>query len=69
MTKLLGPGAIAVKFVKEHGKYQLWETLIDTGLRDAHFTGKLLEHVGTHVDPLVVIDRIPDGAACMIEGP
>ena len=51
----------AIKFVKERDEDPLWKDLITRGVKDAAFTGKLLEHVGTHVDPLVVIDRIPDG--------
>ena len=50
----------AIKFVKDRDEDELWEALVTRGVKNPEFAGKLLEHVGTHLPPLVVIDRIPE---------
>lgn len=50
----------ALKFVKERQDEELWEVLIDRGAKDPKSLSKLLDTAGSHIDPIVIIERIPD---------
>jgi hypothetical protein len=55
---------LAIKFVKERGDEDgggLWELLIERGVKEPAFISKLLANLGSHINPLDVIDRIPTG--------
>ena len=55
---------LAIKFVKERGDEDggdLWESLISRGVKEAAFVSKLLANVGSHINPLDVIERIAEG--------
>jgi len=41
----------------------LWELLITLALSDAELAGSLMDHSGGHIDPLKIIQRIPDHMA------
>ena len=49
----------ALKFVKERHDEELWEALIDRGAKDPKSLSKLLDTAGSHIDPIVIIERIP----------
>jgi len=51
----------AVKFCKEQNDDDLWDELIDKSLNKPEFIRKLLENIGTHVDPIKLIRKIPYG--------
>ena len=51
----------AVKFCKEHDYPELWKELIDRSLDKPYFINVLLRSIGTHVDPRIIVDRIPAG--------
>ncbi|KAK9865646.1 hypothetical protein WJX84_004897 [Apatococcus fuscideae] len=55
------PGAIA--FIQGQRDDDLWEHLITLALEDAAMIGELLEHLGVHVEPKRVVERIPKGMA------
>ena len=49
----------ALKFVKERNDEELWEMLIERGATDPKSLSKLLDTAGSHIDPIVIIERIP----------
>eukprot|EP00775_Hariotina_reticulata_P014708 gene14708-14873_t len=53
----------AIEFVRLQRDEELWEELIDWALRSADTTGQLLEHIGGNINPLRVIQKIPEGMA------
>ena len=50
----------AVAFVQESRDEELWELLISLTLGDAALAGDLLDHAGGGVDPLRLVEAIPD---------
>eukprot|EP01091_Cochliopodium_minus_P012545 TRINITY_DN3820_c0_g1_i1.p1 TRINITY_DN3820_c0_g1~~TRINITY_DN3820_c0_g1_i1.p1 ORF type:complete len:888 (-),score=239.42 TRINITY_DN3820_c0_g1_i1:117-2780(-) len=50
----------AIEFAETHHDDKLWEQLIDQSLKNPHFIGGLLENIGTHIDPILLIKRIPN---------
>ncbi|KAG8177167.1 hypothetical protein JTE90_021761 [Oedothorax gibbosus] len=51
----------AIEFCKEHDDKELWEDLIESSLDKPGFITVLLQNIGTHVDPIMLIKRIPNG--------
>jgi len=51
----------AVQFCKEQNDDLLWEELINKSLVKPEFIRVLLENIGTHVDPIKLIRKIPNG--------
>ncbi|XP_023235855.1 vacuolar protein sorting-associated protein 41 homolog isoform X2 [Centruroides sculpturatus] len=48
----------AVEFCKDHDDKELWEDLIKYSLDKPQFIKYLLENIGTHVDPIMLIKEI-----------
>jgi hypothetical protein len=53
--------AKAIEFCKRHNDKELWEDLIAYSVNKPDFIIGLLNNIGTHVDPVALIDRIPNG--------
>lgn len=51
----------AIDFCKKHNDKDLWEDLISYSLNKPEYIIGLLNNIGTHVDPVDLIDRIPNG--------
>ncbi|XP_078703981.1 vacuolar protein sorting-associated protein 41 homolog isoform X2 [Branchiostoma floridae x Branchiostoma belcheri] len=51
----------AIEFAKEHDDEELWEDLISSSMDKPAFITGLLQNIGTHVDPIILIKRIPEG--------
>ncbi|WIA39313.1 hypothetical protein OEZ86_005428 [Tetradesmus obliquus] len=51
----------AIEFVRLQRDEELVEELIDWALRSADTTGQLLDHIGGNINPLRVIQKIPEG--------
>merc|ERR1711939_1188434 len=50
-----------MEFAKEQNDRELWEDLLDYSESRPKFMRGLLENVGTHIDPLLLIRRIRNG--------
>ena len=48
----------AISFCKEYHDLDLWERLIDHALNKPEFIVALLQNIGTHIDPLLLVKRI-----------
>ena len=57
---------MAIEFVQEQNDDVLWDSLISMSIKNPTFLSGFLEHIGAHVDPLKLIERIPNGVA--VEG-
>lgn len=55
----LGDVSQAISFTKEHP--DLWDDLLDYSMDKPRFIRALLEEVGTAIDPITLVRRIPDG--------
>ncbi|KAI7458237.1 WD domain-containing protein [Hortaea werneckii] len=55
----LGDVRQAISFAKENG--ELWDDLLDYSMDKPHFIKGLLEEVGTTIDPIKMVRRIPEG--------
>ncbi|CAG0890895.1 unnamed protein product [Cyprideis torosa] len=53
----------AVEFCKECNDPDLWDDLINFSLQEPSYITELLHNIGTHVDPLRLVRRIPMGMA------
>ena len=51
----------AIEFCKKHNDKDLWEDLINYSLNKPEYIIGLLNNIGTHVNPVDLIDRIPNG--------
>ncbi|XP_066028938.1 LOW QUALITY PROTEIN: vacuolar protein sorting-associated protein 41 homolog [Pocillopora verrucosa] len=51
----------AIEFAKEQDDEDLWDDLINYSLDKPEFITGLLHNIGTHVDPIKLIKRIPEG--------
>lgn len=56
----------AISFAKQQGDTDLWEDLLNYSMDKPRFIRGLLEEVGTAIDPITLVRRIPEGLA--IEG-
>lgn len=57
----LGDVSQAIAFAKEQDDPDLWEDLLNYSMDKPRFIRGLLEEVGTAIDPLTLIRRIPEG--------
>ncbi|KAG0246211.1 hypothetical protein B0O80DRAFT_409983 [Mortierella sp. GBAus27b] len=57
----LGDVERAINFAKEQDDDDLWEDLLKYSMDKPHFIRGLLLNVGTEIDPIRLIKRIPDG--------
>jgi hypothetical protein len=51
----------AIEFCKKHNDKDLWEDLIQFSLNKPEYVIGLLNNIGTHVDPVDLINRVPNG--------
>ncbi|XP_064614137.1 vacuolar protein sorting-associated protein 41 homolog [Liolophura sinensis] len=51
----------AIEFCKEHNDEELWEDLISYSIDKPNFVTGLLQNIGTHVDPIILIQKIRQG--------
>lgn len=51
----------AIAFAKEQNDASLWDDLLDYSMNKPRFIRGLLEEVGTSIDPLKLVERIPPG--------
>ncbi|ELU13950.1 hypothetical protein CAPTEDRAFT_174173 [Capitella teleta] len=51
----------AIDFCKEHNDQELWQDLINYSIDKPSFITGLLHNIGTHVDPIILIQKIQDG--------
>eukprot|EP01026_Neomeris_dumetosa_P073928 TRINITY_DN7654_c0_g1_i1.p2 TRINITY_DN7654_c0_g1~~TRINITY_DN7654_c0_g1_i1.p2 ORF type:complete len:432 (-),score=50.12 TRINITY_DN7654_c0_g1_i1:261-1556(-) len=51
----------AIQFIQGHGDEDLWDLLIELGMKDEKKLGTLLDTVGAHINPEKVIQKIPEG--------
>ncbi|KAL0041397.1 hypothetical protein WJX79_002126 [Trebouxia sp. C0005] len=56
----------AIEFVQMQRDDQLWELLISLALESPALTGELMDNIGGYVNPLRLLQRIPDGMS--VEG-
>lgn len=56
----IGKIAEAVDFVEQQKDEELWEDLITRCLENSKYVSELLEHIGSRVDPIRLIRRIPN---------
>merc|ERR1712137_619115 len=52
---------MAIEFVQEQNDDGLWDSLISMSIKSPKFLSGFLEHIGAHIDPLKLIERIPNG--------
>ncbi|KAK8034297.1 hypothetical protein PG993_009292 [Apiospora rasikravindrae] len=57
----LGDVSQAIAFAKEQGDPDLWEDLLNYSMDKPQFIHGLLEEVGTSIDPITLVRRIPEG--------
>lgn len=51
----------AIEFAKEQGDADLWDDLLNYSMDKPSFIRGLLEHAGTAIDPIHLVQRIPEG--------
>ncbi len=57
----LGDVSRAIAFAKTQGDPDLWEDLLNYSMDKPRFIRGLLEEVGTAIDPITLVRRIPEG--------
>jgi vacuolar protein sorting-associated protein 41 len=57
----LGDVSEAISFAKDQGDPDLWDDLLDYSMDKPRFIRGLLEEVGTSIDPIKLVKRIPEG--------
>ncbi|XP_071956402.1 vacuolar protein sorting-associated protein 41 homolog [Antedon mediterranea] len=57
----LGDVDRAIEFAKEQDDVELWDDLITHSMDKPSFLTGLLNNIGTHVDPIILIKRIKEG--------
>ena len=57
----LGDVGRAISFAKEQDDPDLWEDLLEYSMDKPRFIRGLLEQVGTSIDPITLVRRIPEG--------
>jgi hypothetical protein len=61
ITNQLNDVERAIEFCKEHNDHELWEDLINYSIDKPSFITGLLNNIGTHIDPIILIQKIrPD---------
>lgn len=61
ITKELKDMQQAIEFCQEHDDPDLWNDLINHSLDKPDFITYLLQHIGTYVDPTVLVNKIKSG--------
>lgn len=61
MVDKVGDVKQAIEFVQKQDDPELWDDLIKRSIMNPVFVSGLLENVGTHINPLTLIDKIPRG--------
>ncbi|KAF2459407.1 hypothetical protein BDY21DRAFT_190069 [Lineolata rhizophorae] len=61
ITATLGDVSLAISFAKEQDDPDLWDDLLDYSMDKPRFIRGLLEEVGTAINPLMLVRRIPEG--------
>jgi len=61
MIEKVGDVKQAIEFVQKQNDEHLWDDLISKSIRNPVFVSGLLENVGTHINPLKLIEKIPKG--------
>jgi hypothetical protein len=61
MVDKVGDVKQAIEFVQKQNDDKLWDDLILKAIRNPVFVSGLLENVGTHINPLKLIEKIPKG--------
>ncbi|XP_069111688.1 vacuolar protein sorting-associated protein 41 homolog [Argopecten irradians] len=51
----------AIEFCKDQNEQELWEDLIQYSIDKPSFIKGLLQNIGTHVDPIILITKIQEG--------
>lgn len=57
----LGDVKFAIQFAKEQNDAELWDDLLEFSMDKPSFIRGLLEEVGTSIDPIKLVRRIPEG--------
>jgi hypothetical protein len=57
----LGDVSLAISFAKEQNDPDLWNDLLDYSMDKPRFIRGLLEEVGTAINPITLVKRIPEG--------
>lgn len=57
----MGDVSYAISFAKEQDDPDLWNDLLDYSMDKPRFIRGLLEEVGTAIDPITLVRRIPEG--------
>jgi vacuolar protein sorting-associated protein 41 len=57
----LGDVKFAIEFAKEQNDAELWDDLLDFSMDKPRFIRGLLEEVGTTINPIKLVRRIPEG--------
>ena len=57
----LGDVSMAISFAKDQDDPDLWNDLLDYSMDKPRFIRGLLEEVGTAIDPITLVRRIPEG--------
>jgi hypothetical protein len=57
----LGDVKFAIEFAKEQNDSELWDDLLEFSMDKPRFIRGLLEEVGTAIDPIKLVRRIPEG--------
>lgn len=61
MIDKIGDVRQAIDFVQKQDDQDLWADLINRSINNPQFVSGLLENVGTHINPLALIEKIPHG--------
>eukprot|EP01128_Nolandella_sp_AFSM9_P007906 TRINITY_DN448_c2_g1_i1.p1 TRINITY_DN448_c2_g1~~TRINITY_DN448_c2_g1_i1.p1 ORF type:complete len:900 (+),score=188.05 TRINITY_DN448_c2_g1_i1:24-2702(+) len=61
MVDRVGDVHQAVEFVHKKNDPEVWDLLIAKSIRNPVFVSGLLENVGTHINPLSLVQKIPNG--------
>ncbi|EDV26694.1 uncharacterized protein TRIADDRAFT_54975 [Trichoplax adhaerens] len=51
----------AIEFSKEKDEEELWQQLVEYSMDKPHFITSLLHNVGSHINPVMIIEKIPSG--------
>ena len=61
ITQSLGDVSLAISFAREQEDPDLWNDLLDYSMDKPRFIRGLLNEVGTSIDPITLVKRIPEG--------
>jgi len=61
MIEKVGDVKQAIDFVHKQNDPRLWDDLIQKSIKNPVFVSGLLDNLGTHINPLNLIEKIPEG--------